>query len=358
LQRYSVGILGATGVVGQRLVQRLAEHPWFELVAVAASERSEGKRYAEAAAWRLSDDPPSNVADLRVRPAQADAFADCDLVLSGLDAAVARELEPRLAAAGLAVISNSSAYRQQDDVPLLVPEINPQHLELIERQSTYGEGGYIVTNPNCSTMGLALVLAPLHAAFGVRRLVVVTLQALSGAGADGPRALDVVDNVVPFIPGEEDKIEVELGKIFGVVEHGRVRPAEFTASAHCHRVGTLDGHLEALSVELGRGADDVSIDEVTASLESYRGAVSPLGLPSAPARPLVVRDEPDRPQPRLDRDAGDGMSVVVGRVRRCSALGVKLELLSHNTIRGAAGGALLNAELLAARNRLPRRASR
>jgi aspartate-semialdehyde dehydrogenase len=349
--------LGATGVVGQRLVQRLAGHPWFELVAVAASERSAGKRYAEAVAWRFSEDPPSNVADLRVRPAQSDAFADCDLVLSSLDAAVARELEPRLAAAGLAVISNSSAFRQQGDVPLLIPEINPQHLELIERQSTFGSGGYIVTNPNCSTTGLALVLAPLHTAFGVRRLVVVTLQALSGAGADGPRALDFVDNVVPFIPGEEDKIEVELGKIFGVAEQSRIRPAEFRASAHCHRVGTLDGHLEAVSVELGRGQDDVSIDDVRASLDSYRGVLGQLELPSAPARPLVLRDEPDRPQPRLDRDAGQGMSVVVGRVRRCPALGIKLELLSHNTIRGAAGGTLLNAELLAARDRLPRRTS-
>jgi aspartate-semialdehyde dehydrogenase len=353
MQRYNVGIVGATGIVGQRLIQRLADHPWFDLAALAASERSAGKRYGDAAAWRLSGDPPKGVADLPVKPSRAEQFEGCDLVLSALDAATARELEPRLAAAGLAVISNSSALRQRADVPLLIPEINPMHAELIERQSTFGTGGYVVTNPNCSTTGLALVLAPLHAAFGVRRLVVATLQALSGAGIDGPNALDVVDNVLPFIPGEEEKIEIELGKIFGVVDRGRIRHASLEASAHCHRVGTLDGHLAALSVELERV---VEIEEVSAALAEYRGAVSELGLPSAPVRPLCLRAEPDRPQPRLDREAGNGMSVVVGRIRRCSALGVKLELLSHNTIRGAAGGTLLNAELLAAKGLLPRRA--
>jgi aspartate-semialdehyde dehydrogenase len=353
VQPYRVGILGATGVVGQRLVARLREHPWFELAAVAASDRSAGKLYGEAVAWTLAGDAPEGAARLRLRSCRPQELPDCDLVLSALDASVARDVEPAFVESGFAVVSNSSAFRQADDVPLLIPEVNASHVALVERQRARTGGGYIVTNPNCSVTGLAVTVAPIERAFGLVRLVVTTLQAISGAGADGPRALELVDNVLPFIPGEEEKIESELSKILGTVEDGRIRRAGVVTSAHCHRVATLDGHLEAVSMELARETD---VDALRETLRSFRGDTDGLGLPSAAGRPIVVRDEPDRPQPRRDRDTGDGMSVVVGRVRRCNALGFKLELLSHNTVRGAAGGTMLNAELLAARGVLPRRA--
>jgi aspartate-semialdehyde dehydrogenase len=235
------------------------------------------------------------------------------------------------------------------DVPLLVPEVNGNALVRIAARA---RSGFIVTNPNCSVTGLALALAPLNRAFGVRRVVVTTLQAVSGAGLSGPRAIDLIDNVVPYIPGEEDKIEVELGKILGAATADRFVPAPITVSAHCHRVPTLDGHLEAVSVELERSATP---EDAMAALESFRGDTEGLGLPTAPAHPIVVRREPDRPQARLDRDCGGGMSVVVGRVRTCPVFTLRFVVLSHNMVRGAAGGALLNAELLAARALLPRR---
>jgi aspartate-semialdehyde dehydrogenase len=349
-----VGILGATGLVGQRLVARLVDHPWFRVAAVAASERSAGQRYARAASWRLSARPPDSVADLEVRRCDPRELDDCDLVLSALDTAVARELEPRFAEAGFPVISNSSAFRQDEAVPLVVPEVNPDHLGLLGAPRA-ARGGFIVTNPNCSVTGLAVALAPLHRDFGVRRIVVSTMQALSGAGVEGPRALDVVDNVIPYIAGEEEKIELELGKLLGRLEHGRVQRAEIAVSAHCHRVATLDGHLEAVSLGLERRA---SLEELTRSLTSFRSALAEEGLPSAQGAPIVVREEPDRPQPRLDRDCGDGMNVVVGRIRPCNVLDFRLLVLSHNAVRGAAGGTLLNAELLAARGWLvPRRSA-
>ncbi len=352
MQPYNVGILGATGLVGQRLIERLTDHPWFRITALAASDRSAGRPYAEAATWRLSASPPRQVAAMVVRRCAVDELGECDLVLSALDAQIAREVEPQFAQAGLAVISNSSAFRQHEEVPLLVPEVNASHLELIEAPRRRNGGGFIVTNPNCSTTGLALALAPLHLAFGIEKLVVATLQAISGAGIDGLRAFDLVDNVVPYIPTEEEKIEQEMGKILGTLEGERIHRAELAVSAHCHRVPTLDGHLEAVSVGLRRRVEPV---EVVAVLEQFRGEVTDENLPSAIERPIVVRAEPDRPQPRLDRDCGNGMSVVVGRVRRCPVLDVRLALLSHNTVRGAAGGTLLNAELLAARDLLPRR---
>lgn len=350
---YRVGILGATGLVGQHLVQRLSGHPWFELAALAASERSAGRSYGEACRWLLSDDPPPAARRMIVRRCRVEELLDCDLILSALDAATAEPLEPQLARAGFPVISNSSAHRQQDDVPLLIPEINAGHLGLIERQRRRtAAAGFIVTNPNCSTTGLALVLAPLHRACGVRRLVVSTLQALSGAGADGPRALELVDNVLPYIAGEEEKIEGELSKILGSLSEGELRREPLTVSAHCHRVASRDGHLEAVSLELSQS---LTPEEAASILHGFRGEVAELGLPSAPAQLLVVRREPDRPQPQLDRQAGGGMAVVVGRIRRCPVLGLKLVLLVHNAIRGAAGGTLLNAELLAARGLLARR---
>ena len=354
MQPYRVGILGATGLVGQRLVERINGHPWFELVALAASERSVGRRYAEAASWRLSSSPPPVVGAALVRACEPDELGDCDVVLSALDTAVALEVEPRFSAAGFAVVSNSSAFRQHEEVPLLVPEVNPEHVALVENWRAREGGGFIVTNPNCSVTGLVIAMAPLHRAFGIRRLVVTTLQAISGAGIEGPRAIELIDNVIPYIAGEEDKIEVEMGKILGRVHDGGFERASFPVSAHCHRVPTIDGHLEAVSVEFETKATP---DEAQRVLESFQSAVVDDRLPSAAEQPIVLRREFDRPQPRLDRDTAGGMAVVVGRVRTCSALGLKLELLSHNTVRGAAGGALLNAELLAVRGLLPRRSS-
>lgn len=354
MQPYRLGILGATGLVGQRLVERINGHPWFELAALAASERSVGRRYVEAASWRLSSSPPPAFADAIVRACEPDALADCDAVLSALDTAVALEIEPRFSAAGFAVVSNSSAFRQHEEVPLLVPEVNPDHIALVESWRAREGGGFIVTNPNCSVTGLVIAMAPLHRAFGIRRLVVTTLQAISGAGIEGPRAIELIDNVIPYIAGEEDKVEAEMGKILGRVHDAGFERATFPVSAHCHRVPTIDGHLEAVSVEFESKATP---DEAERVLESFQSAVADDRLPSAAAQPIVLRREVDRPQPRLDRDTAGGMAVVVGRVRTCSALGLKLELLSHNTVRGAAGGALLNAELLAARGLLPRRSS-
>jgi aspartate-semialdehyde dehydrogenase len=347
---YRVGVAGATGYVGQRLIARLAGHPWFRLKALGASGRSAGRRYADAARWALSGSIPDEAAALTLGPCDEGTFRECDVVLSALDAAVAREVEPALVRAGLAVVSNSSAFRMSDEVPLVVPEVNADHI--LGLRSRAGRG-FLVTNPNCSATGLALALCPLHRAFGVRRVVVATLQAVSGAGLDGPRAIDLLDNVVPYIPNEEEKIEAEIGKILGRATAGGFTPAPMSVSAHCHRVPILEGHMEAVSVELGA---DVSPEDAADAMRRFRGDVADLGLPSAPAPPLVLREAADRPQTRLDRDEGGGMTVVVGRVRRCPVLGLRLVVLSHNTVRGAAGGALLNAELLAAKGVLAKRA--
>jgi aspartate-semialdehyde dehydrogenase len=274
-------------------------------------------------------------------------FASCDLVLSALDSPVAAEVEPALAQDRIAVVSNSSALRMAGDVPLLVPEVNGHAVVRIAARAT---SGYVVTNPNCSVTGLALALAPLHRSFGVRRVVVATMQAISGAGLTGPRAIDLLDNVVPYIPGEEEKIEAELGKILGKATADAFVPDDIAVAAHCHRVPTLDGHLEAVSVALERHATP---DEAMESMTAFRGDIDGLGLPTAPTLPIVVRREKDRPQTRLDRDTGSGMSVVVGRVRPCPVMTLRFVVLSHNMVRGAAGGAILNAELLAARELLP-----
>jgi aspartate-semialdehyde dehydrogenase len=344
-----VGIAGATGLVGQRLVARVADHPWFRLTALGASERSSGRVYADAVRWMLPDPIPARAALLVVGGCEPSDFAACDLVLSALDAPIAREVEPALADAGLAVVSNSSALRMAEDVPLLVPEVNGS---AVVRIAARAASGFVVTNPNCSVTGLVLALAPLHRAFGVKRVVVATMQAVSGAGLAGPRAVDLLDNVIPYIPGEEEKIEIELGKILGAATAERFVPADIAVAAHCHRVPTLDGHLEAVSVELDRPATP---EQAVAALSSFRGDVEGLGLPTAPAVPIVVRSEPDRPQTRLDRECGHGMTVSVGRVRPCPVLTLRFVVLSHNMERGAAGGAMLNAELLAARELLPRR---
>jgi len=339
-----VGLLGATGLVGQRIIRFLEPHRTLRVVRVGASGRSVGRPYLKAAQWSLPGDPPADVEDWTVVACEPEAFEDCDVVLSGLDATTGLDVEGRFAAAGHVVVSNSSAYRMAPDVPLVVPEVNGSHVRLVENRPP--GRGCIITNPNCSVTGLALALAPLHRAFGVRQVVVSTLQAISGAGVEGPRALHLTDNVIPFIAGEEDKIETELGKILGVVVDGTVEAAPIAVSAHCHRVPTIDGHLEAVSVGLGMR---VAAADAIAALRGFRGEVADLALPSAPVPPIVVREEDDRPQPRYDRDAGGGMAVTVGRVRSCPVLDLRLELLSHNTIRGAAGAAVLNAELLAAR---------
>ena len=348
-EKFRVGILGATGTVGQRFIELLEGHPQFEVTALAASDRSQGKTYAEACAWRLACECPTRVAALKV--AAPVPPLDCDFIFSSLPGEMAREAEDAFARAGYAVISNSSAFRMDEDVPLLIPEINHEHLALIERQQQQRgyESGFIVTNPNCSTIMIALALAPLHARFRIELCVATTLQALSGAGYPGVASLDVVDNVLPYIAGEEEKIESETLKILGRVTGARVEPVAMRVSAQCHRVNVSDGHLAALRVKLARPAE---LEELKDALTSFRALPQELKLHSAPARPVVVRDEPDRPQPRLDRDAGRGMSVTVGRIRRDAVLDYRLVALSHNTVRGAAGAAILNAELLVATGRL------
>ena len=349
MRPYQVGIAGATGLVGQRLVARVADHPWFVLAALGASERSSGSAYGDVVRWMLPGPIPPQAAALVVSGCAPPDFAACDLVLSALDAPVAIDVEPALAGDGIAVVSNSSAWRMAAGVPLLVPEVNGAHAAVLSGRSGTG---CIVTNPNCSVTGLALALAPLHRAFGVRRVVVATMQSISGAGLAGPRAIDLLDNVVPYIAGEEEKIEAELGKILGTAAASGFVPADIAVAAHCHRVPTLDGHLEAVSVELLRPPTP---EDAMAVLAAFRGDIEGLDLPSAPPIPIEVRRAPDRPQTRLDRDCGGGMTVVVGRVRACPVLTLRFVVLSHNMVRGAAGGAMLNAELLASRGLLPRR---
>jgi aspartate-semialdehyde dehydrogenase len=351
-EKLRVGILGATGMVGQRFAQLLATHPQFELTALAASDQSQGKTYAEACAWRLPGEMPTRARSLVVGPPRPPL--DCDLVFSSLPGGMAREAEGAFARAGYPVISNSSAYRMDEDVPLLIPEINHEHLQLLDRQRATADGrGFIVTNPNCSTIMLALALAPLHQRFGVESVVATTLQAISGAGYPGVASLDVVDNVLPFIESEEEKIEVETLKILGRCDGGRIAHAPMKVSAQCHRVNVSDGHMAAVRVKLARR---VELEEVRAALADFAALPQELRLHSAPPQPIIVRAERDRPQPRLDRDAGNGMSVTIGRLAPDSVFDYRFVALSHNTIRGAAGAALLNAELLLALGRLQQRA--
>jgi len=346
--KIKVGILGATGMVGQRFVQLLADHPWFEISALAASERSVGMPYGQACRWVVSNQMPSFAEEMIIQEPKPDL--DCRLVFSALPANVAGLVEEQFAAAGYAVSSNASNHRLDPDVPLLVPEVNPDHLALIETQRRrHGWQGFIVTNPNCSTVQLVLALKPLWDRFGITALNVVTMQALSGAGYPGVPSLDILDNVIPYITGEEEKVEREPRKLLGQLEGQAIKEADIAISAQCNRVGTREGHLEAVSVKLRR---DASREEVVEALKGFRGPLQGLGLPSAPERPIVVREEVDRPQPRLDRDEGGGMSVVVGRVRECPVLDYKFLILGHNTIRGAAGAAILNAELLASQGYL------
>ena len=346
MAKLRVGILGATGTVGQRMLQLLDDHPQFVVTALAASDRSQGKPYPEACAWRLPGDVPAAARRLTVR--EPEPPLDCDVVFSSLPTDVAGPVETRFARAGYPVVSNSAAHRLEDEVPLLIPEVNPEHLAVLDACRATGRG-FIVTNPNCSAVMIALALAPLAQHFGVSAVVVTTLQALSGAGYPGVASLDIVDNVVPFIAQEEEKIERETRKILGRWTGERVEPAAWPVSAQCHRVNVVDGHMAAVRVQLERPAEPAAL---RAAWAAFSALPQQLRLPSAPAHPILVRDEPDRPQPRLDRDAERGMSVTVGRIARDAVLGHRFVVVSHNTIRGAAGAAILNAELLMARGYL------
>lgn len=345
-RKIRVGILGATGTVGQRFVQLLEGHTQFKVTALAASDRSHGKSYGEACAWRLPGEIPDGVRKLPVSSLHEPL--DCDLLFSSLPSDIAKEVEFDFANR-MPVISNSSAHRMDEGVPLLIPEVNPKHLDLIEHHQA-AHNRFIVTNPNCSTIMLAIALAPLVRRFGLEAAVVTTMQAVSGAGYPGVPSLDVADNVLPYIKDEEEKIEIETLKILGDLKDGRITPADFRISAQCHRVGVTDGHTAAVRVKFKRAA---LLDEVRDALSSFTALPQEMLLQSAPARPIIVRDEVDRPQPRLDRDAGAGMSVTIGRLMQDNVFDFRFVCLSHNTIRGAAGAAILNAELLLALNRLP-----
>jgi aspartate-semialdehyde dehydrogenase len=338
-------------MVGQRLVQLLADHPWFELTEVAASERSYGKQYSEAVKWHLDSPIPAAAANLIVKDL-APAL-DCDFVFSALDSSVAGSAEEEFARAGYPVVSNSKNHRMAPDVPLLIPEVNAAHLDAIPvQQKNHGYGsGFIVTNPNCSTAGLVLVLKPLADAFGLEKMFVVTMQAVSGAGYPGVPSLDILGNVVPFISGEEEKMEEEPQKLLGRWDGSRFVEAGLGISAHCNRVPVENGHLECLSISLKKIA---TLNEVREALRKFTVSDELAALPTAVKNPVVVLDEENRPQPRRDVNAGHGMAAVVGRVRECPLLDIKLTLLSHNLLRGAAGAALLNAELLASRGLLSR----
>ncbi len=344
MRKIKVAILGATGAVGQRFVQLLEDHPWFEVTALTGSDRTVGQTYGEGCRWILPSPMPEYVKHMQVIPTGPDF--DAALAFSALPAETAREAEPALAAAGYAVCSNASAHRMWPDVPLLIPEVNPDHAALVERQKKQrGWKGFIVTNPNCTSTGLTIAFKALQDAFGLRRAFVVSLQALSGAGYPGVASLDITDNVIPYISGEEDKVETEPQKMLGRLNGGSVEPAPLRISAHTNRVAVTDGHLVCASVEFERAAGP---DEAARALAEFQAPALVQTLPSSPHCVVEVRPEADRPQPRRDREAGQGMTTVVGRVRVDPLFHVKFVVLSHNTIRGAAGGAILNAELLVA----------
>ena len=341
-----IGILGATGMVGQRFIQLLENHPWFEVAWLAASDRSSGKTYDEAAKWRLDTPLPEHIAQMTVRPAEP--FGAPKIIFAALDAAIAREMEPAFANAGCAVVSNSSAYRMAANVPLVIPEINADHLHLIEEQPSRREsGGYMVTNPNCSTIGLVMALKPIEERFGIEQIFVTTMQAVSGAGYPGVPSMDILGNVVPFIGSEEEKMEAETLKLLGRLTGHAVTPLDARISASCNRVAVEDGHTESVSIKLGsKLGRPVTQEDILAAWAEFR-PLAGQGLPTAPEQPIEWAAQNDRPQPRLDRNRGNGMAVTVGRLRPCGVLDWKFTALSHNTIRGAAGAAILYAELLA-----------
>ena len=338
--KLKVGILGATGAVGQRFVTLLNAHPWFEVSALLASPRSAGKRYAEAANWFGSEPLPRQIGEMEVTDAAE--FADVDFVFSGMDAAVAGQIELSWAQHGIPVISNARNFRMEQNVPLLIPEVNPDHIGLIDRQE-YSEDGFIVTNPNCSTIGLVSALKPLHDAFGLKAVHVTTLQALSGAGYPGVSSLDILGNVVPHIGGEEEKIESEPLKLFGTLTENGLDMLDVPISAQCNRVPVIDGHTLSISVRLG---DNPDVDAVTNAFRSFESPLRALNLPSSPSEFIHVVDDGLGPQPTRHVNYGTGMTISVGKIRPCPNFGIRFVALVHNTIRGAAGGAILNAEYL------------
>jgi aspartate-semialdehyde dehydrogenase len=346
-----VAVLGATGSVGQRFMSLLDQHPWFKVVALAASDRSVGRRYAEAARWILDDPMPEYARDMIVVPATPECI-DARIVFSALHNDVAKDLEPQFAQAGIAVCSNASSYRRSEDVPLLLPEINADHIYLIrEQRKNRGWSGAILTNPNCTSTGLTIALKALDKAFGVKKVFAVSMQALSGAGYPGVPSLDIMDNVIPNVGngGEEEKVEWEPRKMLGTLNGSKIDLADIVFSVHTNRVAVTDGHTVCASLELAEPADPEAAEAV---LRDYQADVLARELPSAPKPVIDVRSEADRPQPRLDRLTGKGMTTVVGRVRRDPILDLKFVVLSHNTIRGAAGGSIYNAELLVNENLL------
>jgi aspartate-semialdehyde dehydrogenase len=345
--KYPIGILGATGMVGQRFIQLLENHPWFEIAWLAASDRSSGKKYGEAAKWRLEFPLPERIANMTVSP--ADPVGAPKIIFAALDSDIAKELEPKFAAAGCAVVSNSSAFRMHPNVPLVIPEVNSGHLHLIEEQSWRKEsGGYMVTNPNCSAIGLVVALKPLEERFGIDQIFVSTMQAISGAGYPGVPSMDILGNVIPYIKNEEEKMQEETLKLLGRFEGHEIKPLAARMTAHCNRVAVEDGHTESVSIKFRRPATREQILAAWAEFMPLAGQ----GLPMAPEQPVEFAPQDDRPQPRLDRNRGRGMGVTVGRLRPCSLLDWKFTVLSHNTIRGAAGAAILNAELLASLGKL------
>jgi aspartate-semialdehyde dehydrogenase len=349
MSRIPVTVLGATGVVGQRFVKRLIGHPMFEIAGLAASDRSAGKRYDEACDWRLDGEPYGGLGAMVLNPSEPGRNPS-PIVFSALDNAAALEIEPAFAQAGSLVFSNAAAFRMDEDVPLLVPEVNPDHLALLAIQrERRGWSGGILTNPNCTTTVLVMALAPLHLAFGVEAVLMTSMQAVSGAGYPGVPSLDILGNVVPYIGGEEAKVETECAKLLGQVEDGRAMPASMAVSALCYRVPVLEGHTESVSVRL---QGHPSPEQVHQAMADWNPVPQRLGLPSAPVRPIRLHLADSRPQVRRDVEEDGGMSVHVGRVRRCPVLGIKFTLLGHNTERGAAGGSVLNAELAVAQGLL------
>ncbi len=342
----NVGILGATGMVGQRFIERLGDHPQFELTALTASKRSAGKKYEDAATWYLDSKIPEVAEDVVVVDTDPNEVKDVDIVFSALPADIAAVVEPQFAEAGMIVASNASAMRMEPDVPLVIPEINPEHLELVEiQQKNRGWEGFIVTNPNCSTIALAMTLKPLYDHYNIERVYVSTMQAVSGAGYSGVPSMAIVDNLVPFIGEEEEKMELETLHLLGDFDGESVTPASFGVSTSCHRVAVLDGHTEAVFIEM---EDEFEVDDIKNSFAEFRGLPQKLGLYSAPKNPVIVREEDNRPQPRMDRNAERGMAVSVGRIRKDEVFdrSFKYVLVGHNTIRGAAGASILNAELI------------
>jgi aspartate-semialdehyde dehydrogenase len=345
MKQIPVVVLGATGSVGQRFVSLLDNHPWFKVVALAASDRSIGQVYSKACRWVLAEPLPEWAREMVVVPAVPEAM-DAKIIFSALPADLAKDIEPQFAQAGFAVCSNASAYRRADDVPLLLPEVNADHIALVpEQRRLRGWSGCILTNPNCTSTGLTVALKALDDSFGVKKVFAVSLQALSGAGYPGVSSMDINDNVIPFIGGEEDKVEWEPRKMLGKLNDHQIQLADIKLSAHTNRVAVIDGHTLCASVEFSK---PVAPEDAIGAMSSYRAPASARDLPSAPKPVIIFRDEADRPQPRLDRMTGGGMTTVVGRVRPDPMFHLKFVVLSHNTIRGAAGGSIYNAELLVA----------